>query len=91
MTIIRVTHEHIAKGDNYCRTCPVALAIREVLASEWRVDVRTFQSEFVSAEGIIEHVANHPPGVTDFIDAFDDEGQVSPFSFPLDIPAHMLA
>lgn len=92
MVQINVTASHIAVGSRHsCQTCPIALAVSEVLhappyfasVSPTSVVVDVIPGRGVDFEARSLRLS---PAVQRFIDAFDDERPVSPFSFELDIP-----
>lgn len=82
MTTIHVTQDHIDSGlpAEPCY-CPVALALEEQLGGVWFVDrgylYKSSGSIFVNTPGI----------VLNFIDRFDEDLPVEPFSFELDLSA----
>lgn len=76
---IEVTQADIDEGDACnCRECPVALAIARAVGVEVRVEyLRVF---------IKEKIIHLPEQAVDFIDDFDSERPVKPFSFDLAYP-----
>jgi hypothetical protein len=92
MTTISVTAEHIANGTpGSSWGCAIVLAIRDAFPGV--VDASAGE---VTASLIIEDEYGAPlPGVDldlpdaacDFVEAFDNEWDVEPFTFDLDYPA----
>lgn len=90
--IIKVTRAHIDMGDDgHCRTCPVALAINEVLSTDYFSVIRPgtiyLNHMKMIGEGISREMPEH---VARFVKWFDAHGVVEPIEFELDIPVRML-
>lgn len=88
--LIKVQRKHIRKGvRGKCKTCPIALAISELLSEKFNSDARVI----VSATSILMSVPNKffrfwepiPEEITKVIKLFDATGQMSPFSFELEL------
>jgi hypothetical protein len=78
---IQVTAEHIRKG-SICSSasCPIALAISAALLTPCSV-----LHHSVSLYGDYQRHVNLPQSCADFINAFDTERPVSPFTFELEL------
>lgn len=85
---IKVTQEHIDKGNSTYGWCPVALALREQIPHVRDVFVAR-QSIAVYMSTPEPHVFPTPGNVCAFIDVFDTDGdaEVQPFEFDLPLGA----
>lgn len=85
---VEVTQADINRGEKgRCRTCPVALAIQRVIVPTHAPEVfgdYLFLREVLYVSNKVE--LRLPDEVPEFIDAFDDEDAVWPFTFSLDVP-----
>lgn len=87
MTTISVTAEHITKGKRQmCEFCPVALAAIDAFPDLTRIVVGTTEMTITDGNGKLTDI-ELPPSAIEFIEAFDDEQGVEPFTFELDYPA----
>jgi hypothetical protein len=85
MTTITVTAEHIAKGvPESCRHCPVALAIKDALPGIELIAVDDTRVHLGGAACDVK--IDLPPAAQHFIEAFDCDDPVEPFSFTVDYP-----
>ena len=75
---IKVTQEHIDKGiRGKCRLCPIALAIKDEIGKIVMVNVFD-----VDIDG---QVIRLPTTAFDFVQRFDADLKVSPFTFELEL------
>lgn len=82
---IEVTPEDIRMGKrNMLCSCPVALAIKRATGAE-RVAVGGTDALWVSDNEPLK--VNLPIEARSFIFAFDEGGQVTPFTFDLEVPS----
>lgn len=86
--IINVTKEHIAQGEreerDYCDSCPIALAISEMLG----VTVHVTYGDKKRVHAVISgREIDLPAEVADRIVRYDADGQMLPFTFKLEVPA----
>ena len=88
--LIKVQRKHIRKGvRGKCKTCPIALAISEALTEKFNYEAITV----VSSTSILMNVPYKfyqfwgpiPVEITEKIKQFDATGQMSPFSFELEL------
>lgn len=80
MRTVNVTAEHIANGRRGdCRSCPVALALRDAGVQGASVGLYFLMWDNKQA-------VPHPLAVAAFIDRFDRRQPVAPFSFTLPEP-----
>ena len=92
---IQVTEEHIKDGKRTdCKFCPVALAIRDKVKSEYIVDITEIIFIYNSQRLIkLDHTPETKAFIPDF-DSYDPDlpacFQPKPFSFSLDIPQEYL-
>lgn len=77
---IEVTQKHIDEGCIDACYCPVALAIRG------RVDRKCFVAVDEDSMVIGKKTIPSPSDVADFVDSFDSELGVDPFSFEIEWP-----
>lgn len=75
--LINVTKFHIAKGDVDCERCPIALALLE------HEGIRSAYIDYTDTKINGESVSL-PDEAKLFMDRFDDDWEVRPFSFELD-------
>jgi predicted transcriptional regulator len=97
---ISVTQEHIDKGSRGSfKSCPVALAIREVVKDQYEISVGvTYFKICMPPDYYFHHEINTPYGVGRWIRSFDTSSIVEeeraakplPFSFSVPIPKHFL-
>lgn len=79
---ITVTENDISKGHpRHCTHCPIALAFRRQGFEEVRLSSTIAEHWHL---GILQAVAKLPPAATAFINIFDTEGKVQPFSFDIE-------
>ena len=76
-----VTQRDISRGQVAdCYRCPVALSMRRTLGYQVHV-VCPEECEFPSGE-----TAVFPEEVSDAIECYDNDGEMAPFTFDLEIP-----
>ena len=81
--IITVTQEDIQHGERATTNfCPVALAIKQTIGPFWRVSV--IPNNVYFHHGIAKESRLLPQEATEFIQAFDADNIVAPFSFEID-------
>ena len=86
-TKIRVTQRHIDSGVSGGSTsCPVALAVREVLGVDADVSVGSYTLGYRPKNRLDYRLLDLPTRVTDFISRFDKGLEVDPFEFELPGP-----
>lgn len=83
---VEVTEKDIAEGVRHsCANCPVAIAASRALARP--VETSYFYLHFGPPLFLCSKL---PSVVREFVVAFDRQGSVAPFSFPLDIPSEFV-
>lgn len=88
---IEVTQKHIDNGKSEdCYSCPIALAVSEHLHEYVEAHVMHGSVSFLPITGR-DTVTKLPFEVRDFINEFDEGGEVEPFSFELFIPNRHLS
>ena len=86
MTTVSVTAEHIANGvPGSGWGCAVALAIEEAFPGCEDVSVSE-ATACICCEDVEPAWVDLPASAADFIEAFDNEWDVEPFTFDLDYP-----
>lgn len=82
---INVTQEDIDRGERgQCRTCPIAKAVIRELDE---TDVYVIGPYLViGIHGPTRLTIDLPDAVTRFVEDFDSEDSVAPFSFELEVP-----
>lgn len=87
-TIISINQNHIDRGSKGCAmSCPVALAIKDVVLDESIVTINRYCFICHSYKRYSERIPNH---IYHWINDFDSGKVVSPISFELDIPKFFL-
>jgi hypothetical protein len=89
--MLEVTEADIAGGDIANETCPVALALRRVLAPGFVPAVSAVDVAFFGEDSLCADHAPLPPEAQDFIERFDAMEPVGPITFPIDVPEYMRA
>lgn len=87
LVTVNVTQECIDDGERHaCTQCPIALALQPLVDGLLGVERTTFtiRKDTHSATGALPHEARL------FVAAFDNQLEVAPFSFELDIPDQYL-
>jgi hypothetical protein len=96
---VQVTQSHIDHGERAtCSSCPVALALKDVLTHGWMpyvgdYSIRIYDLLRVDVCGGLSdcHLELFTPKeATDFIHKFDDRRAVDPFSFKLELPWYFI-
>ena len=91
MVTIYVEQWHIDKGKPAeCGSCPVALAVKDVLRESFLVNVGMCTVAVFTDDGSQSWGDDLPEVANRFIDRFDLGMRVSPFSFELPIPEEFL-
>jgi len=87
---VKITECHIATGLRRSSSCcPVALAVKSLLKQECFVSVHSKSVGFYDT--VSQPVVSVLPGQAhEFILAFDENMEVEPFSFDLEIPDNMI-
>lgn len=85
---VTVTKRDIQRGKTEePKLCPIALAIKRVVPPRVTKVWEGVMRECVDWDGaFVEALSDLPQKATKFIDRFDDEEQVKPFSFVLKLP-----
>ncbi len=80
---IEVTQEMIDEGDKgMCQNCPIALALNQALFVN---DISVLRTRFYRVRNV-DCVGNLPFEAQNFIEDFDRDKKVSPFSFEVEVP-----
>jgi hypothetical protein len=100
--IVEVRDDHISRGEKEdCAYCPVALAINELLDPNYHSEVANrhavvyseasaisiFHAEWLAPMYETDEV---PEELFNFVEMFDNEIEVKPFSFKISLPAEIL-
>lgn len=96
---IKVTKKHIAEGvPRQCHSCPIALAVDEVLCQEFKTYVSPTGIYILERHGSrkmsrTQAICNLPKIGRDFLDLFDKRSQksIKPFTFKLRIAGRFVA
>lgn len=81
---INVTQKHIDNGCRHkCGSCPIALAIKDVVPYFYDIRVGTMA---VSLDSSWEEFFELPAYAKEFVHSFDSGDKVIPFSFEIDLP-----
>lgn len=84
----------IKNGEVYCRTCPIALALRRVVQSDIEVNVFSKDIDFFKLNSRGERAHYHTVANTlkikNFIRKFDHGDTVKPTKFQINIPEEYL-
>lgn len=87
LTKVEVTQEDIDNGKmKSCDFCPVALAVNRVIRPQRDAQVYACIVIIRHEEGQRGGFPSLPLAAQEFIENFDDERDVEPFSFALNIP-----
>lgn len=89
---IQVTAADVAKGQRKsCVACPIALAINRALKPGYHASLekRTISLNYGS-RSIPQQVGLYPAGLTPFIIRYDLTGEMSPFTFAMEIAERLI-
>lgn len=90
--LIEVNEHYIRMGSHTADSCPVALAICDVLEN-YEVSVSQGQTTLIDTNLQLRHIS-HPVLLWEWISAYDspntEENQVKPISFNLDLDLNLI-
>ena len=91
--LVNVTEKHIACGvRSDCCDCPISLAQKDALEAaglnvNWiRSDAHSTDITLRIGGKSIDYEVVNPPSVGEFMEAFDNDQPVAPFSFEWEVP-----
>jgi hypothetical protein len=90
LTTVNVTRKNINEAGCSSTRCPVARAIRPLMRSDVYFYVYSTRCEVEDASGNNQSSMSMPKEVRRFIKSFDNNEDVQPFTFQIDIPDHLL-
>ncbi len=95
--VVNVLWRHIKAGKvDSCRRCPVALAMRPLMAPQWRAEVYSHEIGILridappTDQSWAVHYIGLPREAEDFIKNFDLRNTVTPFFFEIEMPDECL-